>query len=198
MYVRYTPTSSLINLLNQPLTYSSSPPFPPFRHPLFPLLALLFEKCELATQSADSVSSDSFNLDIQAFVQHQERDHKPFLMNDPEVDGLVRILFASFFRLWFCCVLDVLCTDLWESSIMILFSCSFRRTAISSSYSFQYPYPIFITTTPSSPSLYTLTLTVTTRRTLASSDEEDSYGDKYSVNMMYGGVIMIVIMREEE
>lgn len=59
------------------------------RHPLFPLLALLFEKCELATQSADSVSSDSFNLDIQAFVQHQERDRKPFLMNDPEVDGLV-------------------------------------------------------------------------------------------------------------
>lgn len=35
------------------------------------------------------MSSDSFNLDIQAFVQHQERDRKPFLMNDPEVDGLV-------------------------------------------------------------------------------------------------------------
>ncbi|XP_068250190.1 homeobox protein PKNOX2-like [Palaemon carinicauda] len=60
-----------------------------YKHPLFPLLALLFEKCELATQSSDSVSSDSFNLDIQAFVQHQERDRKPFLMNDPEVDGLV-------------------------------------------------------------------------------------------------------------
>ncbi|XP_042865018.1 homeobox protein PKNOX2-like isoform X2 [Penaeus japonicus] len=60
-----------------------------YKHPLFPLLALLFEKCELATQSADSVSSDSFNLDIQAFVQHQERDRKPFLMNDPEVDGLM-------------------------------------------------------------------------------------------------------------
>ena len=56
---------------------------------MFPLLALLFEKCELATQSADCVSSDAFNLDIQAFVQHQERDRKPFLMNDPEVDGLV-------------------------------------------------------------------------------------------------------------
>ncbi|XP_076044125.1 homeobox protein PKNOX1-like [Oratosquilla oratoria] len=60
-----------------------------YKHPLFPLLALLFEKCELATQSAESVSSDSFNLDIQAFVQHQERDRKPFLMNDPEVDGLM-------------------------------------------------------------------------------------------------------------
>ncbi|CAL4060216.1 unnamed protein product, partial [Meganyctiphanes norvegica] len=60
-----------------------------YKHPLFPLLALLFEKCELATQSDGSVSSDSFNLDIQAFVQHQERDRKPFLMNDPEVDGLM-------------------------------------------------------------------------------------------------------------
>jgi hypothetical protein len=28
-------------------------------------------------------------MDIQAFVQHQERDRKPFLVNDPEVDGLV-------------------------------------------------------------------------------------------------------------
>lgn len=60
-----------------------------FRHPLFPLLALLFERCELATQSPDPQSSDAFNLDIQAFVQHQERDRKPFLANEPEIDGLV-------------------------------------------------------------------------------------------------------------
>lgn len=59
------------------------------RHPLFPLLALLFERCELATQSPDPQSSDAFNLDIQAFVQHQERDRKPFLSNEPEIDGLV-------------------------------------------------------------------------------------------------------------
>ena len=60
------------------------------RHPLFPLLALLFERCEQATQSAETPNSESFNLDIQAFVQHQERDRKPFLSNDSEVDGLVR------------------------------------------------------------------------------------------------------------
>lgn len=63
------------------------------RHPLFPLLALLFERCELATQSSDPQSSDAFNLDIQAFVQHQERDRKPFLANEPEIDGLVSVLF---------------------------------------------------------------------------------------------------------
>lgn len=59
------------------------------RHPLFPLLALLFERCELATQSPDPQSSDAFNMDIQAFVQHQERDRKPFLANESEIDGLV-------------------------------------------------------------------------------------------------------------
>uniref|UniRef100_A0A8D8ZM40 Homeobox protein PKNOX2 n=2 Tax=Cacopsylla melanoneura TaxID=428564 RepID=A0A8D8ZM40_9HEMI len=60
-----------------------------YKHPLFPLLALLFERCEQATQSAESPSADSFNIDIQAFVQHQERDQKPFLINDAEVDGLM-------------------------------------------------------------------------------------------------------------
>lgn len=69
--------------------YLSVSSFSRFRHPLFPLLALLFERCELATQSSDPQSSDAFNLDIQAFVQHQERDRKPFLANEPEIDGLV-------------------------------------------------------------------------------------------------------------
>ncbi|XP_066262113.1 homeobox protein PKNOX2-like [Euwallacea similis] len=60
-----------------------------YKHPLFPLLALLFERCELATQSSEPQSSDAFNMDIQAFVQHQERDRKPFLANEPEIDGLM-------------------------------------------------------------------------------------------------------------
>lgn len=60
-----------------------------YKHPLFPLLALLFERCEQATQSSDNSTSENFNMDIQAFVQHQERDRKPFLINDPEIDGLM-------------------------------------------------------------------------------------------------------------
>lgn len=60
-----------------------------YRHPLFPLLALLFEKCELATQSAECPSAESFDVDIQAFVQHQEHDRKGFFSEDPEVDGLM-------------------------------------------------------------------------------------------------------------
>lgn len=60
------------------------------RHPLFPLLALLFEKCELATQSNECPTTESFNLDIQAFVQHQDREGKPFFTDNHEVNDLVR------------------------------------------------------------------------------------------------------------
>ena len=59
------------------------------RHPLFPLLALLFEKCELATQSAECPSSDSFNVDIQAFVQHQQQEKRPLLAESEEANELV-------------------------------------------------------------------------------------------------------------
>ena len=53
-----------------------------FRHPLFPLLALIFEKCELATctprdpsvAGGDVCSSESFNEDIAVFSK-QVRHH---------------------------------------------------------------------------------------------------------------------------
>jgi hypothetical protein len=63
-----------------------------FSHPLFPLLVLLFEKCEQASQSADCPSSDSFDIDIQSFVQRQEKDRKPFFSDDPDLDNLVCII----------------------------------------------------------------------------------------------------------
>eukprot|EP00058_Branchiostoma_floridae_P024593 XP_002610083.1 hypothetical protein BRAFLDRAFT_89885 [Branchiostoma floridae] len=59
-----------------------------YRHPLFPLLALLFEKCEQATQTTECPSSASFDVDIEAFVRHQEADRKPFFSDDPELDSL--------------------------------------------------------------------------------------------------------------
>ena len=48
-----------------------------FSHPLFPLLALIFEKCELATctprepgvAGGDVCSSESFNEDIAVFAK---------------------------------------------------------------------------------------------------------------------------------
>ncbi|KAG1696483.1 Homeobox protein PKNOX2 [Nymphon striatum] len=60
-----------------------------YKHPLFPLLALLFEKCEIATQSAEVPSSEGFNHDIHDFVRHQEQDSKPFFSEDSEVDALM-------------------------------------------------------------------------------------------------------------
>lgn len=79
------------------------------RHPLFSLLALMLEKCEQATQgyipkasSSSTTSSsspngtsngesDSFTKDIQAFVQMLEKENRPLLTNNAELDGLVSV-----------------------------------------------------------------------------------------------------------
>ncbi|KAM9633153.1 homeobox protein Meis3 isoform 4-T4 [Trichechus inunguis] len=73
-----------------------------YGHPLFPLLALVFEKCELATFSprdgagaglgtppgGDVCSSDSFNEDIAAFAK-QVRSERPLFSSNPELDNLM-------------------------------------------------------------------------------------------------------------
>ncbi|XP_073990862.1 meis homeobox homothorax isoform X2 [Rhodnius prolixus] len=67
-----------------------------YGHPLFPLLALIFEKCELATctprdpgvAGGDVCSSESFNEDIAIFSK-QIRQEKPYYIADPEVDSLM-------------------------------------------------------------------------------------------------------------
>lgn len=67
-----------------------------YSHPLFPLLALVFEKCELATctprqrndNQDDICSSNSFNEDIQAFAK-QFRDDKLFFTSNTELDRLM-------------------------------------------------------------------------------------------------------------
>ncbi|KAK2099706.1 hypothetical protein P7K49_021054 [Saguinus oedipus] len=61
-------------------------------HPLFPLLTLLFEKCEQATQGSECITSASFDVDIENFVHQQEQEHKPFFSDDPELDNLVKNL----------------------------------------------------------------------------------------------------------
>nr|XP_048307256.1 homeobox protein PKNOX1 isoform X4 [Myodes glareolus] len=60
-----------------------------YRHPLFPLLALLFEKCEQSTQGSEGTTSASFDVDIENFVRKQEKDGKPFFCEDPETDNLM-------------------------------------------------------------------------------------------------------------
>ncbi|XP_036396212.1 homeobox protein PKNOX1-like isoform X2 [Megalops cyprinoides] len=60
-----------------------------YRHPLFPLLALLFEKCEQSTQGSDCVTSASFDVDIENFVRTQEKEGKAFFSDDPDLDNLM-------------------------------------------------------------------------------------------------------------
>ncbi|XP_071958767.1 homeobox protein PKNOX2-like [Antedon mediterranea] len=59
------------------------------RHPLFPLMSLLFEKCEQATQSPDPPTSASFDVDIEEFVNRQEQAGRAFFSEDSEVDNLM-------------------------------------------------------------------------------------------------------------
>lgn len=60
-----------------------------YRHPLFPLLALLFEKCEQSTQGSEGTTSASFDVDIENFVRKQEKEGKPFFCEDSETDNLM-------------------------------------------------------------------------------------------------------------
>ncbi|XP_028969027.1 homeobox protein Meis1 [Galendromus occidentalis] len=65
-----------------------------YGHPLFPLLALIFEKCELATSTprepgaSDVCSSESFNEDIAVFAK-QIRQEKPYYTPNQELDSLM-------------------------------------------------------------------------------------------------------------
>lgn len=60
-----------------------------YSHPLLPLLTLLFEKCEQATQSSNCPSSESLAEDIQKFVKQQEQDGKLSYSDDAELDELM-------------------------------------------------------------------------------------------------------------
>jgi hypothetical protein len=67
-----------------------------YGHPLFPLLALVFEKCELATctprdvglPGVDVCSSESFNEDIRVFA-NQVKLEKPYFIPSHELDSLM-------------------------------------------------------------------------------------------------------------
>lgn len=60
-----------------------------FSHPLFILLEMLFEKCELATRGDDALTSNAFDEELQEFVRQREYDMNPILTNDREIDNLV-------------------------------------------------------------------------------------------------------------
>lgn len=64
-----------------------------YRHPLFPLLALLLEKCEEATRGEvdTRVVLSSLENDVKAFIDQEKESNKPLMTNNVEVDGLVSL-----------------------------------------------------------------------------------------------------------
>lgn len=60
-----------------------------YAHPMFPLMALMFERCEQASASSDFPSPDGILSDIQAFIMHQEKEKKDLLSGDEDLDNLM-------------------------------------------------------------------------------------------------------------
>ncbi|XP_013790198.2 homeobox protein Meis1-like, partial [Limulus polyphemus] len=66
-----------------------------YGHPLFPLLALIFEKCELATTTprepgvvgGEIYSSVSFNDDVEVFTK-QIKQEKRYYVQNSELDSI--------------------------------------------------------------------------------------------------------------
>lgn len=59
------------------------------------MTALLVEKCEYSTATLATSShqdSSSFNSQLEAFVQLQQKEGKSLVCDDPEVDTLVMTL----------------------------------------------------------------------------------------------------------
>lgn len=61
-----------------------------YRHPLLPLLAKLFEKCEQSTQTCESTPANAFDNEIKNGILQMNREGKPFYTDDRDLDNLVR------------------------------------------------------------------------------------------------------------
>ncbi|GFN85331.1 homeobox protein pknox2-like [Plakobranchus ocellatus] len=59
-----------------------------YKHPLFPLLAMVFEKCEASTAAPDA-ASHCFEKELQAFMKHHETLKSSVLGEDEEVNELM-------------------------------------------------------------------------------------------------------------
>ncbi|CAF1086029.1 unnamed protein product [Adineta steineri] len=67
-----------------------------YNHPLFPLLAIIFDKCELATNSSRDANNPnyacsltSFSEDVVEFTKQLTKEHLPCQTSNPEIDSLM-------------------------------------------------------------------------------------------------------------
>ncbi|CAF0998034.1 unnamed protein product [Rotaria sp. Silwood1] len=67
-----------------------------YNHPLFPLLAIIFDKCELATNSPRDANNPNYacsltslNEDVIEFTKQLTKEHLPCHTSNPEIDNLM-------------------------------------------------------------------------------------------------------------
>lgn len=60
-----------------------------YRHPLLPLLAKLFEKCEQSTQTCECTPATAFDNEIKNGILQMNREGKPFYTEDRDLDNLM-------------------------------------------------------------------------------------------------------------
>ncbi|XP_076457469.1 homeobox protein PKNOX2-like [Babylonia areolata] len=60
-----------------------------YRHPLFPLMAMVFEKCELVSASLDSFVGADYDKDIHSFFEHSAQKNQSFHTDDEDLDNLM-------------------------------------------------------------------------------------------------------------
>ena len=59
------------------------------RHPLFPLLKLLLEKCEQATTNPELINHEDFNQELKSFIDQNEENLKPIETQNKVIDELI-------------------------------------------------------------------------------------------------------------
>ena len=74
----------------------------PLRHPLFPLMALVFEKCERASSWLDGPTERECDGDIRAFVHLGQQSQQAFHTDNTELDAVVN---ASYYFCRACMLL---------------------------------------------------------------------------------------------
>ncbi|KAL8577815.1 hypothetical protein ACOMHN_054565 [Nucella lapillus] len=60
-----------------------------YRHPLFPLMAMVFDKCELSSNSLDSMLGSDYDKDIHSFFEHSAQKNMAFHTEDDDLDNLM-------------------------------------------------------------------------------------------------------------
>lgn len=55
-------------------------------------MAMVFEKCELASASMDAFVGTDYDSDIRSFVEHGHQNNQTFYTDDADLDHLVRTL----------------------------------------------------------------------------------------------------------